>query len=110
MLHEYERISGRSFEKAIQGEFSGDVEAGFLALVKSARNRAAYFAERIHESVAGMGTKDDDLIFLVVTRAEIDMENIKQEYNKMYHKSVSQAISGDTSGDYKKVLLALVGM
>jgi len=110
MLHEYERITGHSFDKAIQSEFSGDVETGLLALVKSARNRAAYFAERLHDSLAGMGTKDDDLIFIVVTRAEIDMENIKQEYNKMYHKSLAQAISGDTSGDYKKILLALIGM
>jgi len=57
-----------------------------------------------------MGTKDNDLIFICVTRAEVDMENIKQEYNKMYHKSVAQAISGDTSGDYKKILLGLIGM
>ncbi|CAL8079559.1 unnamed protein product [Orchesella dallaii] len=109
-LHEYERLSGHSLEKAIQSEFSGDIETGLLAVVKSARNRAAYFAERLHDSLAGMGTKDDDLIFIVVTRAEIDMENVKQEYNKMYHKSVAQAISGDTSGDYKKILLGLCGM
>lgn len=64
--------------------------------MKSARNRAAYFAERLHDSLAGMGTKDEDLIFIVVTRAEIDMENIKQEYNKMYHKSLAQAISVST--------------
>lgn len=109
MLHEYEKITGHSFEKAIQKEFSGDVETGLLAVVKSARNRAAYFAERLHDSLAGMGTKDEDLVFIVVTRSEIDMENIKDEYNKMYHRSLAQDISGDTSGDYKKVLLALIG-
>lgn len=35
MLHEYERITGHSFEKAIQKEFSGDIETGLLAVGKS---------------------------------------------------------------------------
>lgn len=35
MLHEYERITGHQLEKAIQNEFSGDVEAGLLAVGKN---------------------------------------------------------------------------
>jgi len=110
MFHEYERLTGRSFEKAVEREFSGDVETGMLAVVKSAKNRAAYFAERIHESVAGMGTKDDDLIFLIVSRADVDLESVKIEYAKMYGKSLADDVAGDTGGDYKKMLFALLGM
>ncbi|CAL8132762.1 unnamed protein product [Orchesella dallaii] len=110
ILDAYTKVShGNTLEKAIKSEFSGDITAGLLAIVKVARNKAAYFAERLHDSVAGMGTNDSDLIFICVTRAEVDMENIKKEYLKMYHKTVAQAISGDTSGDYKKILLGLVG-
>jgi len=32
MFHEYEKISGHSFDKAIQKEFSGDVEDAMLAI------------------------------------------------------------------------------
>jgi hypothetical protein len=35
MFHEYERLTGRSFEKAVEREFSGDVETGMLAVGKS---------------------------------------------------------------------------
>lgn len=47
-----------------------------------------------------MGTKDEDLVFIVVTRSEIDMENIKDEYNKMYHRSLAQDISVSFILDY----------
>lgn len=34
VFHEYERLTGHGFERAIQREFSGDVETGFLAIGK----------------------------------------------------------------------------
>lgn len=42
-------------------------------------------------------------------RCEVDMQLIKQEFQKTYGKTLSNVIVNDTSGDYKKVLVALVG-
>ena len=36
---------------------------------------------------------DDDLIFIVTTRAEIDMQNIKDEYQRNYNKALASAIA-----------------
>jgi len=77
--------------------------------VKCARNRAAYFAERLKESMKGFGTKDEELIFIIVARAEIDLETIKSEYQKMYGKTLVDDVASDTSGDYKKILKVLLG-
>jgi hypothetical protein len=41
----------------------------------------------------GMGTHDRDLIRICVTRSEKDMVQIKQEFQRMYKKSLDQAIT-----------------
>lgn len=57
------------------------------------RNKAAYFATRFHTSIIGVGTADRDLKRLTVSRCEMDMENIKSEYDKLYFRSLSSAIA-----------------
>lgn len=92
IFNEYQRITGHDIEKAIKNEFSGDAENGLLAIIRSVRNQAAFFAKQLHESMAGAGTNDRQLIRLVVTRAEIDMGDIKQQYAAKYGKSLAEAI------------------
>jgi len=57
----------------------------------------------------GLGTKDDDLIRVITTRAEFDMYYIKQEFIVMTNKPLEQVIASETSGDYQHFLLSLVG-
>ena len=63
----------------------------------------------LHKSMKGIGTRDEMLIRVIVTRAEIDMQLIKTEFNRKYNKRLEDMISSETSGNYKKFLLALVG-
>ncbi|XP_029376877.1 annexin A5-like isoform X2 [Echeneis naucrates] len=106
---EYQHMCGRDIEKSISREMSGDLESGMLAVVKCIKNTPAYFAERLYKSMKGAGTKDRTLIRIMVSRSEVDMLDIRQEYVKNYGKSLYTHISGDTSGDYKKLLLMLCG-
>ncbi|XP_067277237.1 annexin A11a isoform X2 [Pseudorasbora parva] len=109
VFNEYQHMCGRDIEKSIDREMSGDLESGMLAVVKCIKNTPAYFAERLYKAMRGAGTKDRTLIRIMVTRSEVDMLDIRQEYMKNYGKSLYTAISGDTSGDYKKLLLKLCG-
>ncbi|XP_060076065.1 annexin A7-like [Ylistrum balloti] len=104
----YQRLSGKDIEKSIKSEMSGNLELGMLAIVKCVKNRSGYFAEKLYKSMKGAGTDDRGLIRVVVTRCEVDMVQIKQQFQAMYGQSLESFIKGDTSGDYKKVLLALV--
>ncbi|XP_054290147.1 annexin B9-like isoform X2 [Macrosteles quadrilineatus] len=105
---EYQRLAGHGIEKAVRGEFSGDIETGLLAIIKSVKDKAGFFAEQLHDSMAGMGTRDRALIRIITIRSEIDLEDIKRAFHQKYGTTLADFIKDDTSGDYKRCLLSLV--
>jgi len=106
---EYVKISQRDIMNSIDREMSGDLKAGFKAIVQCSRDPAAYFAERLWKSMKGAGTDDSLLIRIVVSRSEVDLVEIKNAFLQRYHKTLYKMIEGDCSGDYKKLLIAIVG-
>jgi len=109
IFEEYKKISGRTMEQAIRDEFSGELLTGLLALVKTLNNRPQYFAERLEAAMKGWGTDDTALIRIIVSRCEIDLGNIKQEYQKLYERTLVSAVKDECSGDYLRALLTLIG-
>jgi len=109
IFQEYKKISGRTIEQAIKAEMSGDLLNGLLAIVKTLQNRANYFAQRLSAAMKGWGTDDDALVRIIVSRCEIDLATIKYEYEKIYGKTLLSDVKGETSGDYRRALLALIG-
>lgn len=109
-FNEYVKISQRDILNSIDREMSGDLRAGFKCIVQCARNPSEYFAERLWKSMKGAGTNDGLLIRIVVSRSEVDLVEIKQAFLNKYHKTLYKMIEGDCSGDYKKLLMSLVGM
>ncbi|KAM3175731.1 hypothetical protein ACTXT7_007936 [Hymenolepis weldensis] len=73
-----------------------------------AEDPATLYASWIYDSLKVMGTNDDDLIRLILSRAEIDLQNIKEAYHKMAEKTLIEDIEVETSGDFKNMLIALV--
>ncbi|KFQ87660.1 Annexin A6, partial [Phoenicopterus ruber ruber] len=109
VFDEYLKISGKPIERSIRGELSGDFEKLMLAVVKCIRSTAEYFAERLYKAMKGMGTRDNTLIRIMVSRSEIDMLDIREVFRTKYDKSLYNMIKEDTSGEYKKALLKLCG-
>uniref|UniRef100_A0A673VVW5 Annexin n=1 Tax=Salmo trutta TaxID=8032 RepID=A0A673VVW5_SALTR len=105
----YSKYSKVDVAKAIDLELKGDIENCLTAVVKCAGSKPAFFAERLNLAMKGKGTRTNILTRVMVSRSEIDLARIKQEYKKTFGKTLSQEILDDTKGDYEKILLALCG-
>ncbi|CAH1988865.1 unnamed protein product [Acanthoscelides obtectus] len=83
---------GNSIEDAVKSEFSGNSESGFLAIIRAIQDTPKYFAKQLNNAISGAGTDDNSLMRIVVTRSEIDMEDIKRAYASKYGESLKEAI------------------
>ncbi|KAH7954964.1 hypothetical protein HPB49_023446 [Dermacentor silvarum] len=108
VFREYNALTNQTIVESISREMSGDLRRGFLAIAKCVNNIPFYFAEKLYKSMKGLGTSDKALIRIVVSRCEVDMVQIKEEFVRNYKTSLDSFIKSDTSGDYRKALLALV--
>ena len=118
IFQEYKKISGKTIEQAMEAEMSGEILNGLMAMgmvlytihinnvkmfdinmwkcfcdsVKTVHNRPAYFADRLDVAMKGLGTDDDALIRIIVSRCEIDLANIKFEYERIHGKTLLSAV------------------
>ncbi|XP_078509746.1 annexin A6 isoform X2 [Lissotriton helveticus] len=105
----YKNLAGKQIEESIKNELSGDFQKLMLAVVQCMRSTKDYFAKRLYKSMKGMGTADNTLIRIMVSRSELDMMDIREAFRTKYEKSLYSMIKNDTSGEYKKALLKLCG-
>ncbi|XP_039174652.1 annexin A3 [Crotalus tigris] len=108
-FEEYQKLTGHRMEDSVLNETSGDFAELLLAVVKCINNTPAFFAEKVHKSIKGPGTDEITLSRILVSRSEIDLLDIREEYKKLYGESLYSAISSDTSGDYRRTMLKICG-
>ncbi|XP_054438992.1 annexin A1 [Pteronotus mesoamericanus] len=109
VFQRYTKYSQHDMNKVLDLEMKGDIEKCFVTIVKCATNQPMFFAEKLHQAMKGVGTRHKALIRIMVSRSEIDMNDIKACYQKLYGISLCQAILDETKGDYEKILVALCG-
>ncbi|KAM3928651.1 annexin A13 [Leptodactylus fuscus] len=104
----YEILHGKNIEDVIKSETSGDLKKAYLTIAQCTKDCQGYFAKKLYKAMKGAGTDEDTLIRILVTRAEIDLQTIKEKYQELYKKSLADAIKSDTSGDFGRLLIALL--
>uniref|UniRef100_A0A7M4FUN4 Annexin n=2 Tax=Crocodylus porosus TaxID=8502 RepID=A0A7M4FUN4_CROPO len=109
VFQKYTKYSKHDMNKVLDLELKGDIENCLTAIVKCATSKPAFFAEKLHLAMKGCGTRHKQLIRIMVSRSEIDMNEIKGYYKKLYGVSLCQAIMDETKGDYETILVALCG-
>ncbi|KAL5109528.1 Annexin A13 [Taenia crassiceps] len=106
----YLEAVGNDLFTTIEKETSGDYRAALLALLKTALNRKRFYAEVLYQSMKGIGTHDENLVRMIMAHCNTDLAEIMQEFFEMYDTSLEDMVRGDTSGDQRKFLLAMMGV
>ena len=106
--NKYAEVAGKSLFSVIDSEFGGDLASLYKTILLAQANPSEYFATRIRKACVGGGTNDNLLIRVLVTRDEIDLKEINQIYKQKYNMTLREQIEDECSGDYKKLLLAMV--
>ena len=73
------------------------------AIIYSVIMPSHYFAHLLKKAIIGAGTDNKVLNRVLVTRAEVDMENIRNYYKLETKNELVKDIEGDTSGNYRKI-------
>lgn len=56
------------------------------------QSSVGFFASRLFKAVKGMGTDDTTLIRIIVSRSEIDLNDIKREFERMFNRTLLSAV------------------
>jgi annexin A7/11 len=101
----YEEKYNKKLLEDLKSELSGKFEDAMLALFK---DPVEYDAECLYLAMKGEGTDEQTLIEIISSRPNWIIEKIKKKYREIYDKNLEEDIKGDTSGDFQKILIALI--
>ncbi|KAI6189672.1 Annexin A11 [Aphelenchoides bicaudatus] len=101
----------RDFESVLRRSVNIHTEIKQLLLMyaKISRNMQLYFAEKLHDANSPGSSPDHaSIIRILVTRSEIDLHDICDEYKKRYTKNVILDLQQTCSGEFLRLLNLLV--
>ncbi|XP_059624287.1 annexin Gh1-like [Cornus florida] len=108
-LNHYNNTFGNAINKNLKTDPKDEYLTLLRATIKCLTCPEKYFEKLLRLAINKTGTDEWALTRVVATRAEVDMHRIKDHYQKRNTVPLDRAIAGDTSGDYEKMLLALIG-
>lgn len=99
-----------SITKVLLGESADDHYKNLLRVaIRCINEPIKYYEKVLRNAIKKLGTDEDAVTRVIVTRAEKDLLDIKEFYYKRNSVPLDQAVAKDTAGDYKAFLLALLG-
>lgn len=104
----YHKMFRKELRKTIKRETSGNFKHALLTNLEYAVDPTKHYATMLRKAMKGLGTDDSTLIRILATRAEIDLQKIKEDYLKRYKRPLVEVVHSDTSGYYRAFLLSLL--
>jgi len=101
----YKAKHKHSLEAAIKSETSGYFEDTLIGLTKT---RDEFIADRLFHAMKGAGTDDTCLIYFFSVLSKHELHEIGRIFQARHKNTLADMVKGDTSGDYRNLLLALL--
>ncbi|GLD98772.1 hypothetical protein PINS_up007490 [Pythium insidiosum] len=103
----YKQKYKNDIKTAIVKEFTGDAENALVYFIRMALDKKNYLAEFFESTMKGIGTDEKGLSAALV-RFHPFLSSIKGEYESKYKTSLKERIKGETSGDFRDLLVAVI--
>ncbi|KAL2100374.1 hypothetical protein ACEWY4_004768 [Coilia grayii] len=100
----YELDTKKPLEEALKSALKSDLEDVVLALLMSP---AQYDAHELRHAMKSLGTQEDVLTEILISRSNREIKEIKKVFSKAYNEELEEDIKCDTSGNFLTALLAL---
>jgi hypothetical protein len=102
---EYNKSTQKLITETIDKNFKGDVKRLLKAILIAKISPSEYYANLIYEAISG--SLLDECARLLVTRAEIDLNQIKKYYKKLYKNEITDDIRSKDSNEYTNLLIEI---
>lgn len=108
-MNYYQQHYGHDFEKPLSKKDAGEFLQALRSVVRCLRQPSKFYAQELSTALSGSGSTDEEtLIGIITTRAEVDLQVIKLEFQNECKKSLEEAIGTETSGTFRQFLLAVI--
>ncbi|XP_061352894.1 annexin-like protein RJ4 [Gastrolobium bilobum] len=108
-FNRYRDDHGIAITKKLSDEASDDFHKAMNIAIRCINDSKKHYEKVLRNAMEIVGTDEDALTRVIVTRAEKDLKDIKEVYYKRNSVHLEHAVAKETSGDYKKFLLTLLG-
>ncbi|KAL5191096.1 Annexin-like protein RJ4 [Glycine soja] len=108
-FNRYRDDHGIAITKKLSDEGSDEFHKAANLAISCINDHKKYYEKVLRNAMEHLGTAEDALTRVIVTRAEKDLKEIKEVYYKRNSVHLEHAVAKETSGDYKKFLLSLMG-
>eukprot|EP01122_Echinamoeba_exundans_P000533 TRINITY_DN10467_c0_g1_i1.p1 TRINITY_DN10467_c0_g1~~TRINITY_DN10467_c0_g1_i1.p1 ORF type:complete len:327 (-),score=93.47 TRINITY_DN10467_c0_g1_i1:107-1048(-) len=105
VAYAYEHMYLEPLKKRLESETSGNFQDLLVAMALPLVEREA---RQLRNAIKGAGSDEGCIVDLICTKPASHIKVLMDTYNTMYKRNLADDLKSDLSGDFKKLVLALV--